>query len=232
MGGDNGFGQCRWRIDQRRFIADVEFRVEQRHGVLVHELADDDLVPGGCHREILASAICRSRFAGSGGKPEVPGDFLAVVIEVPETQLVAHAVQLLRDAPAAQLDFLEALLHRQLEVEDALAAPAVTDPLCNEVGHQRGFLDHVADHPIHRLGGLEVEAVHAPVLDLPGVEQRLVDVAVVHGDHGQVVARQYPAPAAGRSPEVHRRHPGCHPLGHVVVADEDHEGLGELAGGS
>src|SRR5690606_19056727 len=84
---------------------------------------------------------------GRSGAAREHRDFLAIVVELACAQVdtarasVAHDVQ-------AQARLVEALLHRQLEVEHREPAPPAGEPFGHARGDAARLLDHVADHPV------------------------------------------------------------------------------------
>src|SRR5690606_14339171 len=95
----------------------------------------------------------RSRSLVSAGESalegEEGGDFLAVVVQVLDAQIVRpDAGEPLADQLAALLDRVDAALHRQLEVEDRVPAVPGADPLGHQRGDPRRLLHHVAHHPV------------------------------------------------------------------------------------
>src|SRR5690606_29980721 len=89
--------------------------------------------------------------------PHVAGHFFPVGIQllagdmgadVGFVQRILHVLQALHDFPVA-------LLHRQLEVDDSFTAPATGQPAGEHGAAAGGFVDDVADQPLHRLFRLE-----------------------------------------------------------------------------
>src|SRR5882672_6752101 len=73
------------------------------------------------------------------GASQVPGDLLAVVVELLEPQRVTQAAarQHVADQLRAALDLGVAFFHRQLEVEDGARARAVRNPCGDKLGDAR-----------------------------------------------------------------------------------------------
>ena len=87
-----------------------------------------------------------------------------------------------------------------------MPAPAFGEPLRHARGDLGRLFDHVAHHPVQRFGRMPVEAVCAQVLHQASVEYVLAQWSIVDRGHPQVLAGEYPGPAAGRSAQVGGSH--------------------------
>src|SRR5450759_3341981 len=97
---------------------------------------------------------------------QVASNLLAIVIQMLELEPVARQPgEPLFDDLAAARDFIEALFHRQLEIEYGVARQPLGNPLRHQRGNARRFLHHIAHQPVHRLLGPEMKAVGAQMLD-------------------------------------------------------------------
>src|SRR5258706_3345449 len=163
---------------------------------------------------------------------EMRGHFLAIVVKLLYAKVIAATPERLVDERAASLDLLAAVVRRDVEVEDRFPAPACADPARGEARDGRRALHHVAHHPVEGLRGAKVEAVVAPMLHLPGLEQALVDRAVVHGDHRDLTLPQLPGPSSWGRAQVGRGHAGREAARALALRNELHDRLGELQGGT
>ena len=117
--------------------------------------------------------------------------------------------RMLVDEVAAALDLFVALLHGELEVEDAAPASPCGQPVGHDRCDSRRLFDHVANHPFDGFFRPPSQAVGAQVLDEPCGENGRCDGPVVDGRDTKTTADKLPAPSTGGCTEIDGREAGA-----------------------